>query len=489
MRRFVLAFVPLLLGAVPLAPRVEIPGGIIEGQGQVPSGPILFRGVPFAAPPIGPLRWREPAPVQRWKGIRPTRDRAPACLQNDYHWNRADHIHASEDCLTLDIATSSLSGKRPVMVWIHGGSNRAGSAGDTVKATLARRGVVLVAIQYRLGIFGFLSHRGLAAEAGGATGNYGLMDQVAALRWIKANIARFGGDPANVTIFGESAGGQDVGLLLATPETRDLFVRAILQSGTPNFGLPPRPLDRALRIGDQLDVLLSTGGDPARLRDASPAALLAADLALHDETLESDDFLWLRPTVDGKVLADDPRRLLQVARQRPVIVGSNRAEFGLPGGRPHRDANVDAAFGENAERARAFYDLDDPDPEPDARLGDRDLRISTDILFRCPAGKLADLLAGAGWPVWRYELDAATNGGRSFHGSDIAFIHDGNRLVAGVTPQDYWLAFARTGKPEVPGAPAWPNYMPGRRHATFDARGLTEGANLAEQPCRWTDAI
>lgn len=489
MRRLALALLPLLLGAGTPAPRVQVPGGMVEGQAQASGEPILFRGLPYAAPPLGQLRWKAPAPVQRWTGIRSARERAPACLQNDYQWNRADYIHASEDCLTLDIATPSLSGKRPVMVWIHGGSNRAGSAGDTVKAALSRKGIVLVAIQYRLGIFGFLSHRGLAGEAGGASGNYGLMDQIAALRWVQANIARFGGDPANVTIFGESAGGQDVGLLLAAPETRDLFARAILQSGTPNFGLHPRPLDRALRIGDQLDALLSIDGEPARLRNASPAALLAADLKLHDETLESDDFLWLRPTVDGKVLTDDPRKLLKAAPARPVIVGSNRAEFDLPGGRPHRDADVDAAFGKNAARARAFYDLDHPDPQPDARLGERDLRIATDILFRCPAGKLADLLGGAGWPVWRYELDAAADGGRSFHGSDIAFIHDGKVLGEGLAPQDYWLAFALSGKPEVPGAPAWPAYMPGRRHATFDARGLTEGANLAEQPCEWTDAI
>ena len=489
MRRLVLALAPLLLAAAPAGPRVAVPGGTIEGEAQAAGEPILFRGVPYAAPPLGPLRWKMPAPVARWTGVRQAHERAPACLQNDYQWNRADYIRSSEDCLTLDVATPSLSGKRPVMVWIHGGSNRAGSAGDTVKASLARKGVVLVAIQYRLGIFGFLSQRALAAEAGGTSGNYGLMDQIAALRWVQANIARFGGDPGNVTIFGESAGAQDVGLLLAAPETRGLFAKAILQSGTPDFGLRPRPLGRALRIGDQVDALLNTGGEPARLRGASASALLAADLALHDETLESDDFLWLRPTVDGRVLPEVPRRLLQAAAPRPVILGSNRAEFGLPGGRPHRDADVDAAFGANAQRARDFYALDRPDPAPDPRLGDRDLRIATDILFRCPTGKLADLLAGAGWPVWRYELDAAPGGARSFHGSDIAFVHDGKVLAGDLTPQDYWLAFARTGHPEVADRPAWPAYLPGRRHVTFDAGGLTTSANLAEHPCEWTDAI
>lgn len=491
MRRLVLALVPLLLtAAAPTSPRVAVPGGIIEGQAPAAAGdPILFRGVPFAAPPLGPLRWKAPQPVQRWTGIRRAQERAPACLQNDYKWNRADYIASSEDCLTLDIATPSLSGKRPVMVWIHGGSNRAGSAGDTLKAGLARKGVVLVAIQYRLGIFGFLSHRGLAAEAASTSGNYGLMDQIAALRWVQANIARFGGDPANVTIFGESAGAQDVGLLLAAPETKGLFARGILQSGTPDFGQRPRPLDRALRIGDQVDALLNTGGDVARLRAASAPALLAADLSLHDEALQSDDFMWLRPTVDGRVLPDEPRQLLLAASPRPVIIGSNRAEFGLPGDRSHRDADVEAAFGSNARLARDFYKLDLPDPAADPRLGDRDLRISTDILFRCPTGKLADLLAGAHWPVWRYELDAAPGGARSFHGSDITFIHDGAVLTGDLTPQDYWLSFARTGTPDTPGKPAWPSYLPGKRHITFDARGVTPGTDLAAIPCQWTNEI
>jgi para-nitrobenzyl esterase len=416
--------------------------------------------------------------VVPWQGLRDASRPGPSCLQNDYGWNHADYVRASEDCLTLDVATTSLTGKRPVMVWIHGGSNRAGSAGETVRSSLARRGVVLVAVQYRLGLLGYLPHRALAGEQGGHAGNYGLMDQIAALRWVQANIARFGGDPAQVTIFGESAGAQDVGLLLAAPETKGLFARAILQSGTPSFGLSWRPLNEALRLGDQLDAVMGTDGSIAPLRAASAHALLEADKALHDPALQHDDFLWLRTTIDGAVLSRDPRALLLEAPKRPVIIGSNRAEFGLPGGRAHRDADVDDAFGPNAEKARAFYRLDQPDPAPDPRLGDRDLRISTDILFRCPAGHLSDLLSGAGWPVWRYEFDMAPDGGRSFHGADIGFVMEG-------ALQPYWLAFAQAGKP----GPAWPAYAPGRRHAMFDARGLTASANLAATPCDWMDRI
>jgi hypothetical protein len=255
-----LAATMLWAGAAQAAPpTAAVTGGTIAGT-MDDHGTLLFRAIPFAAPPLGDLRWRPPAPVVPWQGQRDAARPGPSCLQNDYGWNHVDYVRASEDCLTLDVATPALDGKRPVMVWIHGGSNRAGSAGETVRASLVRRGVVLVAVQYRLGLLGNLPHRALAAEQGGHTGNYGLMDQIAALRWVQANIARFGGDPANVTIFGESAGAQDVGLLLAAPETKGLFARAILESGTPSFGLSWRPLDQALRLGDQLDAVLGTGG-------------------------------------------------------------------------------------------------------------------------------------------------------------------------------------------------------------------------------------
>jgi para-nitrobenzyl esterase len=477
-----------LIGAAPPPPVVQVAEGALAGT-RAPSGTLLFRAIPYAAPPLGPLRWRPPAPAQVWKGARDATHPGASCLQNDYGWNHADYVRANEDCLTLDVATPALSGKRPVMVWIHGGSNRAGSAGDTVLSSLAPKGVVLVALQYRLGIFGFLPHRGLAREQGGASGNYGLMDQIAALRWVQANIARFGGDPANVTIFGESAGAQDVGLLLASPATQGLFARAILQSGTPQFGLPARPLDQALRLGDQLDAWLGTGGQVDRLRAASPHALLEADKALHDEALESDDFLWLRATQDGAVLPGDPTALLRAAPPRPVIVGTNRAEFDLPGGRAHRDADVATAFGANLALARAYYRLDEPDPAPDPRMGDRDLRIGTDMLFRCPSGHLADMLTAAGWPVWRYELDLGPDGARSFHGADLPYVLGGQSFgQQGLSLQDYWLGFATSGDPDAGGAarPHWGAYGPARHHVTFDAGGVTPAAQLADTPCRWT---
>ncbi|WP_408590334.1 carboxylesterase/lipase family protein [Novosphingobium sp.] len=470
---------------VPAPATVAVTGGTIRGATDA-DGTLVFRAIPFAAPPLADLRWRAPASVVPWTGTRDATRAAPSCLQNDYGWNHADFVRASEDCLTLDIATQALSGKRPVMVWIHGGSNRAGSAGETIRSPLARRGVVLVAIQYRLGLFGNLPHRALAEEQGGKAGNYGLMDQIAALRWIQANIARFGGDPANVTIFGESAGGQDVGLLLASPMTRGLFARAILQSGTPSFGLSWRPLAEALRLGDQLDAVLGTDGSLPPLRSASAHALLEADKSLHDPALQHDDFMWLRTTIDGAVLPDTPARLLAQAMPRPAIIGSNRAEFGLPGGRPHRDAGVDAAFGPQAARARSFYRLDQPDPPADPRLGTRDLRIATDILFRCPAGQWASVLSAAGGQVWRYELDLAPGGGLSFHGSDMAYVTGDQRFGSqSLSLADYWLSFATTGDPNGGSRPHWPSFDDkAKAQVLFDEAGVHPQTSPTT-PCDW----
>ena len=482
-----LAALFLVAAADPPPPRVAVTGGMIRGEAG--GDRLSFRGIPYAAAPVGERRWRAPAPVIPWRGVRDARADAPACLQNNYGWNRTHHVFSSEDCLTLDVATPALTGRRPVLVWIHGGSNRAGSATGTIASSIVRRGVVLVAVRYRLGIFGFLSHRGLAREQGGATGNYGLMDQIAALRWIQANIARFGGDPRNVTIAGDSAGAQDVGLLLAAPDARGLFHKAAMESGTPGFGLPVRPLEEALRLGDQLDDALGGSGGIATLRRASAASLLAADRGLHDAALTDDDYLWLRATVDGRVLPADPARLLAQAPARPLLIGSNRFELDLPGGRSRRDAFVAAGFGANEAAARRFYGLDQPEPAPDPKLGMRDQQIATDLTFRCPAGRMADLVSAAGAPVWRYEFDHAAGGGMTRHSAEIRYILDEQRL-GGLHLQDYWLAFLTGGDPNRAGLPSWPRYdAVARRHVLFDARGATPDAALRTEICGLTEYL
>ena len=455
----VAALVWLLVSAAtpgtPAAPRVVTSGGVVEGVRS--DDRVVFRGIPFAAPPVGALRWQPPQPT-RWSGVRRATEPAPACLQGDYGWNHADAVFSSEDCLTLDVATPSLEGRRPVLVWIHGGSNHAGSPGNTVLSSIVRQGIVVVGVRYRLGTLGFLALR----SSGNTSGNYGLLDQIAALQWVKANIARFGGDPANVTVGGESAGAQDVGLLLAAPAARDLFARAVMESGTPAFGLAPRSLADAFLLGDQLRGLL--GGIDPRL--ASPAALIAADGHLHDAAVDHDDFLWLRPTVDGTVLAQSPAALLADAPAKPLLIGTNRIELDLWGGRPYRDGFLAQSYGARADAARGFYGLlrgSEPPAEP--RAGTIDQRIATDATFACPTDRLARLWAGKGAPVYRYLFDDAPGGGPTSHTRELSYVFGEDR-AGGVHLQDAWAAFIKTG---APGAdwPRWPERM------RFDAQGAT----------------
>lgn len=486
--RLVISSVALLLSlAAPAAAQsVRVDGGLVNGMPQ--EGGMLFRGIPFAAPPVEQLRWKPPQPVVRWTGVRDATEPAAACLQNDFGWNRTAFLAGKEDCLTLDVRTPSLSGRRPVLVWIHGGGNYAGSPDDITLSSVGKD-VVLVAIRYRLGIFGFLSHRGLTAESG-ASGNYGLMDQIAALQWVQRNIERFGGDPDNVTIAGESAGAQDVGLLLAAPAANRLFHKAIMQSGTPGFGLPFRSLEEAERIGDQADAILGTGGDVAKLRTVSVPALLKADKELHDDALESDDYMWIRTTIDGAVLPDHPRVLLSRAPARPLIVGSNRFELDLPGGRPHRDAFVAKAFEANVARARAFYRLDRPDPAPDPRLGTRDQQIATDVTFRCPAVAMAALMASRGAPVWHYEFDAAPGGAKTWHAAEIPYAFGEETFADGLSLRPYWLEFARTGDPNAASLPDWPRFTrQSPVHVRFDASGATPQGPLRPEICGLLDRL
>ena len=457
MRRLFILFLLLIAQLVATtasnAQVVQVDGGRIAGKPW--KGSVLFRGIPFAAPPLGALRWRPPAPVRPWKGIRASAEHPPSCIQGDQGWNHSDFLNQSEDCLTLDVRTPRLGGKLPVLVWIHGGSNRYGGPNDIVLSDVGDQ-VVIVGIRYRLGIFGFLSHPKLTSEQG-ASGNYGLMDQVAALKWVQRNIARFGGDPANVTIAGESAGSEDVSLMLAVPAARPLFQKAIMESGTPGFGLTLRNRTDAERIGRQLDALLGTGGDLVKLRKVSAAALLAADMKLHDPGAPDDSFLWLRTTIDRRVVTADPRQLLAKAPPKAVIVGSNRFEFGLGGGRAERDGLIASDFGPNAARARAAYRLDEPDGPPDPRFGSRDERIATDIIFRCPATHFAQIMVSKGARVWQYEFDAAPGGNKTFHAAEIPYAFGDAELGNGLSLKPYWLNFIRRGDPNGPQLPRWPH--------------------------------
>lgn len=462
------------------APVLKVDGGFVSGSES--SAGFTFRGVPFAAPPTGDRRWRAPAPVPAWSGVRDATKAAPACVQNDQGWNRADYVSGQEDCLTLDVRAPSLAGKRPVLVWIHGGSNRAGSPGDMVTSPVAND-VVLVGVRYRLGIFGFMSHPKLTTEQGGS-GNYGIMDQIAALQWIQRNIAKFGGDPNNVTIAGESAGSQDVSLLLAAPVARTLFHKAIMESGTPQFGLPERSLRDAERIGQQAADLLGVGSDLDKLRAASIPALLAVDKQLHDDALEADDYMWLRTTIDGRVFPGNLRQLIAQGPARPAIVGSNRFELDMPGGRVHRDAFLAKAFGSREAQARAFYQSE----QAEARLGSLDERIATDVTFRCPANNMARLLSSMRAPVWQYEFDVGSPMTR--HSAEIGYAFGDQTFGSGLSLRPYWVNFARTGDPNGAGLSQWPRFTAeSLAHVRFSDSGVTALGALRPEICSMVDRL
>src|SRR5688500_15296363 len=251
------------------------------------SGVLVFRGIPYAAPPVGDLRWRPPQRVESWAHVRLADRLGRNCMQHQPYGDIDPYAAGiSEDCLYLNVWTTSLGGGRPVMVWIHGGGFWAGIGVEErhIVALLARKSAVVVTLNYRLVAFGFLAHPGFAPESpDGAVGNYGLLDQIAALEWVRRNIERFGGDSARVTIFGESAGGVSVGSLVASPRARGLFRSAIMQSGV-GVGRATRGRDSALADGARFAEALGVTGDGrealARLRAIPADSLLAAFIAL-----------------------------------------------------------------------------------------------------------------------------------------------------------------------------------------------------------------
>jgi para-nitrobenzyl esterase len=458
----VIAAALLLAAAVPA---VTIDSGPLVGA-RGSDGRTVFRGIPYAAPPVGPLRWRAPAALARWTTPREATRSAPGCPQVDYGWNHTAAAPQSEDCLYLDVATPALAAGKPlpVMVWIHGGGNRAGGGAGTIDSAIVRRGVVLVSIQYRLGALGFLSHPALSAEGGSASGNYALMDQIAALRWVRRNIARFGGDARNVTIFGESAGAQDIGLLQLAPDAVGLFDKAIEESGTAGFGLPPRSLAQNEAVGA---AIASAAGAPAnataaQLRALPASALVRASEAAHVPDLGDDSYIWLQAVVDGRVLREAPSSTLTRGggARVPLIIGSNARELTMGSS---VDRMIASGFGANAAAARRFYGLGGATPPvADPRLGDLATQVADDITFRCPAAVVAKARARAGAPVWRYDFDYQTPGKDSVtHGSEIAYVL-GDAAAAPGAPDlaAAWVRFASTGDPNGPGLPAWPRFTP-----------------------------
>jgi para-nitrobenzyl esterase len=477
------------------APMVTLADGALLGvqHGSVSS----FKGIPYAAPPTGSRRWMAPATPSPWRGVRNASEFGADCVQKRVIWDPTQSkLPVSEDCLTANVWTPKIgmAARAPVMVWVHGGGYVMGSGSQPIfdGTALARRGIVLVTFNYRLGRFGFFAHPALVSESGGGpVGNYGFMDQIALVAWVHRNIAAFGGDPNNVTIFGESAGGGAVLRLLLAPQARGQFQRAIVSSGggrdvwpalTAGRGQKPSAESVAMTFATRAGV---NGNDVKALRDL-PAATVLGDLDLINS--EADTFSG--PLIDGSLVSEDTSAGFAHGKQAtvPLLIGTNSDELGFAPPMMLKVMTDKAAepFGGSIETLVAAY-------------GSRqafDARFAGDVAFVEPARFLARAAADAGANVYTYRLGYVTPAKRAsqsgaWHASELPYVFD--TLSAVSTPidpadqematilGDYWVEFARTGAPAPASRPAWPRYTRASPvQMDLDERGGI--ANLSSEP-------
>jgi para-nitrobenzyl esterase len=452
--------------------RLQVSGGTIEGIPADGTGVRKFLGIPYAAPPTGPRRWTAPEPAAPWTGVRSATAFGNRCVQTTPFPDMVFRSPAeSEDCLNLSVWTpaTAATDRLPVMVWIHGGGFFAGSSDEPRHegTALASKGVVLVVINYRLGALGFMAHPELTAESGRqASGNYGLLDQIAALQWVQDNIGAFGGDRGNVTIFGESAGSFSVSALMASPLTEGLFDRAIGESGAyfSSTTLPALPLAKAEADGAAFATALGATS-LADLR-ARPAGELGAAVGANPTRFA--------PIIDGYALAADPWDVFAAGNQRhvPLLAGWNSAETKVG---PTSVANVRAAltkqFREDRAAALRVYPTGNA---RDAWLSA--VALASDNFIGYNTWKWIETHAATGGsPVYRYLFDHVipTAAGDpppddpgAGHATEIEFVfntlearklawRDADRKVADEVTT-YWTNFAKTGDPNGAGLPAWP---------------------------------
>ncbi|MBR0716605.1 carboxylesterase/lipase family protein [Bradyrhizobium liaoningense] len=478
-----------------LTPEIEVSGGTVIGVRD--AGLAVFKGIPFAAPPVRELRWKPPAPVASWKTALLADRYAPMCVQplrakNSVFYQGEEPT--SEDCLYLNVWSPDTrsEAKLPVMVFIYGGGWVVGSGSMPLYSGehLARKGVVAVTFNYRLGALGFLAHPELTTESDRkASGNYGLMDMVAALTWVRDNIARFGGDPASVTVYGQSAGAAAISLLEASPLAKGLFQRAIGQSGGFALDGPPPPLAAAEKNGLALAEKLNAKS-LQELRDKGPDAVIAAGVPV-------------RPILDGYVLPKPPAEVYRAGEEMriPVLVGSNSDE-----GTPYPVAMSAAAFAEDArkrygERADALLKLYATSTEAEARASSYELH--RDRLFASAVRTWAREQSRVA-PTFSYyfshrppyveglayqqQTPASALG--AYHGAEMAYAYgtldslNWTRPVRTWTEADrklsdlmssYWVNFAKTGNPNGSGLPVWPAYDEGKEQVILLGDSVVAG--------------
>lgn len=463
--------------AVALSPaagqEVTVTGSRVAGL-AMDDGSAIFYGIPYAASPAGANRWKPPMVRAPWKGVLDARKVAPACVQADAGWNRSFMQGAQEDCLTVSIRTPALGAKDklPVLVYIHGGSNAAGGAGSLAEDAIHREGIVLVKVQYRLGAFGFLGLDSLRAEdPHKSSANYALLDQIAALKWVKANIGAFGGDPGRVTVSGNSAGATDALFLTYSPLAKGLFQRAILQSAAPGA---PRTAAHSEAMGNVLlDRLKLPHGAKglAALRSLPAEAINAAARDLPTSPGVDTSFTWEQQNVDGYVLPDSYASAYakRAGRDIAIIIGTNTQELGADRKAEAADALVRAAFGKRSGTARAWYGADPV-------LGSIPTQVMTDMWFRCPSHWLARRMQRAGTRVWRYEFGfgAPGSGKPPEHTTEMDYVYHAAPADARGWPpvQRYWANFIRNGDPNGAGLPLWPRVAEGNASLAIEPAGI-----------------
>jgi para-nitrobenzyl esterase len=486
-----------LLAGSGLDTLVKIDSGLLAGSGISVRA---YKGIPYAAPPVGDLRWKAPQPPKSWKGVRVAKSFPNMCPQSIV---LAGGGPISEDCLGLNVWTPAHSSaeKLPVMVWIHGGGFQLGASSQSLYdgEPLAAQGVVVVSINYRMGVFGFFALPALNKE-GGADGNQGLLDMVAALQWVKRNVGQFGGDPGNVTIFGESAGGTAVCYLMIMPAAQGLFQKVISESAAWMFN----PISHVReswygRVPFEQFVQKQFGDDLAALRSKTTAEIvkLAGPMDMSGDRADRGEAYM--PAVDGVVLPDDPARLFSSGKFHHValIAGTNADEGTLLGGPlVHNVAqwNKFAAkeFGPRAEAASKIYPV-----SADADAYDAAVNATTDYVFLQGTRSVLRAVSKVSPNTYQYEFTRVSGIGKrikwgAFHAAEIPYVfatlpdsaYGTSASMIGdfsVHPDDYtetddrvskamsgaWVRFAKNGDPNGPGLPKWPAFRDGEAYMEF----------------------
>jgi para-nitrobenzyl esterase len=471
-----LSLASLAFGAVE---DVKIASGRLKGA--VTGSVVSWKGIPFAAPPVGQNRWRPPQPVAPWRNVRAATAFGADCMQNPFPGDAAPlGVAPAEDCLYVNVwSPVKRSGKLPVMVWIYGGGFVNGGSSPAVYdgSKFAESGVVLVSFNYRLGRFGFFAHPALTEfEGSGPLGNYAFMDQIAALEWVKKNVSAFGGDPSNVTIFGESAGGMSVFALLTTPAARGLFHKAIIESGGGRNLLGQMRHIREARAGTVPGEQVGIAFAKKNGIEGTGAAALAALRALPvDQVVDKMNMMTMNnptysgPMIDGKIVVEPVQDALLGGRvaKVPVMIGANSNEFGFLFARTWDD--LMRPFGSDRAKAEAAYD-----PQGRKDLKATAMVIGADQFFVEPARFAARQIRAAGQPAYLYRFSYVAESMRKEwkgapHATEIPFVFNtiaaryGDKLTpddrkAAETAHAYWVAFARKGNPNGEGRPEWPVY-------------------------------